>query len=152
MTHKLIATNPGSGGYNTNEPGTVASLSLEFAYICLKNAESLLPSTASQTEEQGVFCEGLGYIGNPITWAEVEQLRVAVVAAKAFTALSLGDFIPAGQYAEDLLARGPSLPGGYSLLAHLYAAESLILQDRLSEALVHLDPDKVTDVELHQTG
>ena len=142
MTHKLIATNPGSGGYNTNEPGTVASLSLEFAYICLKNAESLLPSTASQTEEQGVFCEGLGYIGNPITWAEVEQLRVAVITAKAFTALSLHDYIPALHYAEQLLTISP-LAGCYNLLAHLYAAESLILQDRLSEAIGHLDPELV---------
>ena len=140
--HKLITTNPASGGYNTNEPGTVASLSLEFAYICLKNAESLLPSTASQTEEQGVFCEGLGYIGNPITWAEVEQLRVAVITAKAFTALSLHDYIPALHYAEQLLTITP-LAGCYNLLAHLYAAESLILQDRLSEAIGHLDPELV---------
>merc|ERR1719431_471337 len=148
LNHKLVAGNPAPSP-PLSGPGQVPSLSMEFASVCLKNAESLLPEQNSETT---VFCEGVGYIGNPVTWAEVEQLRVAVVAAKAFTALSLGDFIPAGQYAEDLLARGPSLPGGYSLLAHLYAAESLILQDRLSEALVHLDPDKVTDVELHQTG
>ena len=35
------------------------------------------------------------------------------------------------------------LPGCYNLLAHLYAAESLILQDRLSETIGHLDPELV---------
>ena len=113
-----------------------------------------------------MFCEGVGYIGNPVTWAEVtsalsskyhhltskvENLRVAVLAAKAYTALALGDYIPAGSFASDLLARcrlvpifmhleklklimsniRESLPGGYKLLAHLYAAESLILQDKV---------------------
>ena len=81
---------------------------------------------------------------------KVENLRVAVLAAKAYTALALGDYIPAGSFAGDLLARWKfgdslkstslylkiwilreSLPGGYKLLAHLYAAESLILQDKV---------------------
>jgi len=150
QSHKLVAANPASPvlGGTDNTSGLVPSLSLEFAYVCLKNAESLLPGSG-EAEASGVFCEGVGYIGNPITWAEVEQLRVAVLAAKAYTALSLGDFIPAGQYAEELLTRGSNLPGSYTMLAHLYAAESLILQDRLSEAMEHLDPDKViTDLDM----
>ena len=36
---------------------------------------------------------------------KVENLRVAVLAAKAYTALALGDYIPAGSFASDLLAR-----------------------------------------------
>ena len=36
---------------------------------------------------------------------KVENLRVAVLAAKAYTALALGDYIPAGSFAKDLLAR-----------------------------------------------
>jgi len=126
------------------------SLTYDFAYMCLKNAESLLPAS-EQAAASGVFCEGVGYIGNPVTWAEVENLRVAVLAAKAYTALALGDYIPAGSFASDLLAR-ESLPGGYKLLAHLYAAESLILQDKVGEALVHLDPDLVTSVEVSFPG
>ena len=77
---------------------------------------------------------------------------MAVLAAKAYTALALRDYIPAGAFANELLARWTclsivslcnftifttlstireSLPGGYKLLAHLYAAESLILQDKV---------------------
>ena len=118
-------------------------LTYDFAYMCLKNAESLLPASEQvysdtfdnstfvtililrQAAASGVFCEGVGYIGNPVTWAEVisqlsskyyhlpmkvENLRVAVLAAKAYTALALGDYIPAGSFARDLLARCSLMP------------------------------------------
>jgi CCR4-NOT transcription complex subunit 10 len=129
------------------------SLTLDFAYMCLKNAESLLPSS-EEAATSGVFCEGVGYIGNPVSWPEVEGLRVAVLAAQAYTALTLGDYIPAGRFAQRLLdtKEGSSLPGGYRLLGHLYAAESLILQDRLPEALIHLNPDHVTSVDVAFPG
>jgi len=145
MTHKLVAANPShtNNGQTNNEAGTAASLSLEFGYICLKNAENLLPSSSGNDNTSSrVFCEGVGYIGNPITWAEVEQLRAAVIACKSYTALALHDYIPALHHAETLLTISP-LPCCYTLLAHLYAAESLILQDRLSEAITHLDPEVV---------
>lgn len=151
LTHKLVAGDtpappPASGLAAAATP----SLTLDFAYMCLKNAESLLPSS-EQAATSGVFCEGVGYIGNPVTWPEVENLRVAVLAAKAYTALAVGDFIPALGYAKQLLAKDP-LPGGYKMLGHLYAAESLILQDNLTEALIHLDPDNVTSVEVTFPG
>lgn len=137
--------NPASGLAAAATP----SLTYDFAYMCLKNAESLLP--APDQAAGGVFCEGVGYIGNPVTWTEVENLRVAVLTAKAYTALALGDYIPAGAFALELLER-EELPGGYRLLAHLYAAESLILQDNLPEALLHLDPDLVSSVEVAFPG
>jgi len=154
LTHKLVAGKSSSAASESASSLTAAttpSLSLDFAYMCLKNAESLLPSSEAAATA-GVFCEGVGYIGNPITWAEVENLRVAVLTAKAYTALALGDYIPAGHFAEELLARDISLPGGYKMLAHLYAAESLILQDKLTEALPHLDPDHVTSIEVTFPG
>jgi len=169
QAQKAVACSAGSGqhrtfvtGDNNNQPqhnhspasglaaAATPSLTYDFAYMCLKNAESLLPAS-EQAAASGVFCEGVGYIGNPVTWAEVENLRVAVLAAKAYTALALRDYIPAGAFANELLAR-ESLPGGYKLLAHLYAAESLILQDKVGEALVHLDPDLVTSVEVSFPG
>ena len=139
MSHKIVAANPAMEQVGNNKAGTAASLSMEFAYVCLKNAESLLPVNGGD-EKSGVFCEGVGYIGNPVTWSELEQLRVAITACKAFTALAVEDYIPALHYAEQLL-QSSSLPSYYSLLGHLYAAESLILQDRMAEAMDHLDPD-----------
>jgi len=146
LSFKLVASNPPATPVgNSNTPGATPVLSMDFAFVCLKNAESLLPGSGEGGE--GVFCEGVGYIGNPVTWVEVEQLRIAIITCKAFTALSLGDYIPAQHYADQILSLHTSsspLPGQYQLLAHLYAAESLILQDRLGEAMVHLDPDTIT--------
>jgi len=144
LSHKIIAGNPADPV--SPSPGTTPSLTLDFAYVCLKNAESLLPKFESESDDWG-FCTGVGYIGNPMNRKEVDQLTIAILSAKSYVALSVGDFILAGEYAEDLLARGSSLPGAYSLLAHLYAAESLILQDRLSDAIKHLDPESILDLE-----
>ena len=140
MSHKIVAANPGLEQVESSKAGAAASLSMEFAYVCLKNAESLLPGVDGKKEKTGVFCEGVGYIGNPVTWSELEQLRVAIIACKAFTALAVKDYIPAQHYAEQLL-QSSSLPSYYSLLGHLYAAESLILQDRMGEAMEHLEPE-----------
>jgi CCR4-NOT transcription complex subunit 10 len=74
----------------------------------------------------------------------VEQLRTSVLAAKSFVALAVGDFVLGGRYAEELLAKR-NLPGGYRLLGNLYAAESCILQDKISEAIHYLDPANVAD-------
>jgi len=143
-SHKIIATNPD----NSVPPasGTTPALTLDFAYMCLKNAESLLPKTESESGDWS-YCTGVGYIGNPMSWSDVDQLRVAVQAAMAYVALAVGDFLQAGQVAETLLER-ENLPGAYKMLAHLYSAESLILQDKLSEAIKHLDPENIDDVNL----
>ena len=97
---------------------------------------------------QWSYCSGVGYIGNPMSWTDVEQLRAAVLAAKSYVALAVGDFILAGEYAETLLER-TNLPGGYKMLGNLYRAESLILQDRLSEAIKHLNPENISDVNVN---
>lgn len=34
------------------------------------------------------------------------------------------------------------------MLAHLYAAEALVLSDRISDALDHLNPENVKDISL----
>ena len=94
------------------------------------------------------YCSGVGYIGNPMSWKDVEQLRVAVLTAKSYVALAVGDFIAAGEYAETLLERS-NLPGAYLMLANLYRAESLILQDKLSEAIKHLDPEIISDLSIN---
>ena len=72
-------------------------------------------------------------------------MRTALLAAKSFVALAVGDFVLGGRFAEELLAMR-NLPAGYRLLGHLYAAESCILQDKISEAINHLDPENISDV------
>ena len=55
------------------------------------------------------------------------MINVNFTTLQAYVALSLGDFILAGNYAATLLEL-QNLPGGYSMLGHLYCAESLIIQ------------------------
>lgn len=51
--HKIIASNPSNTVSNT--PGTVPVLSLDFAYVCLKNAESLLPEVKKNSNRFSRF-------------------------------------------------------------------------------------------------
>jgi len=147
LSHKVVAANssPGSPG---GAPGPGPSLSLEFGLAALKNAESLLP-TQAQAEGQPLdsFCPIPGRIqsSNSLTWRELKQLRVAILAAQAYACLGLGDFLSAGVYSESLLSLVSPAGGGWSLLGHLYLAESLILSDRVGEAIKHLDPKLFSD-------
>ena len=42
-SHKIVAASPAPELSSTAAPGTVPVLSLDFAYVCLKNADSVLP-------------------------------------------------------------------------------------------------------------
>jgi len=141
LSHKLIASNPPPP--QQGETGTMPALTLDFAYVCLKHAEYLLPKNDSGNI--GNFCPNFGFVGNPMTWKELENLRLAILAAKAYVALSLGDFMMGGKYAGNMLET-PGLSSSFSMLAHLYYAESCILQDKLTEAIKHLDPENITDL------
>lgn len=55
------------------------------------------------------------------------------------------------EYAETLL-REPRLPGAHRTLAHLYAAEALLLLNLTTEAIEHLNPDHVLDLEISLPG
>ena len=39
------------------------------------------------------------------------------------------------------------LPGAYKMLANLYAAESLILMDKMNEAIEYLKPQNIYDLD-----
>ena len=46
QARKLVASNPPHNN-NNNIGGTMPALTFDFAYVCLKNAESLLPKVKS---------------------------------------------------------------------------------------------------------
>lgn len=73
------------------------------------------------------------------------NLKISVLAACAYMSLCLGDYTLAFEYAKILLSF-KKLPGAYKMLGNLYAAESLIFMDKISEALEHLKPENLQDL------
>lgn len=68
-----------------------------------------------------------------------------MLAASAYVSLCLGDYVLALQHAKNLLSLN-KLPGAYKMLGNLYAAESLIFMDKISEALEYLKPENLQDL------
>uniref|UniRef100_A0A131XTM8 CCR4-NOT transcription complex subunit 10 n=1 Tax=Ixodes ricinus TaxID=34613 RepID=A0A131XTM8_IXORI len=131
---------------------------LEFATLCLKNALLLLPETAASETGSATSVAGgddTAQPGNggatgsaqtpPHVLDEVAALRNSALALAAYVALCLNDVVIALEHAESLLSQ-PRISGIHSFLGHLYAAEALLLLDRVPDAVEHLNPELVTDL------
>lgn len=88
---------------------------------------------------------------SPLSETEVESLRCSVLVNSAYVALCLGDYIMALKHAQDLLAQ-PKLSGTHKLLGHLYAAEAFLMCNKISDAIDHLNPENIKDVNLEYPG
>ncbi|XP_069777083.1 CCR4-NOT transcription complex subunit 10 isoform X2 [Narcine bancroftii] len=161
--------------YNDGQSSAIPVASMEFAAICLRNALLLLPEdqqemkkdnglrnfnqsgTGETNSESNETCSGKPHEGekylvpgppsSPLRKQELDNLRCSILAGSAYVALALGDNLMALNHAENLLQQ-PKLSGSLKFLGHLYAAESLISLDRISDAITHLNPENVTDVFL----
>ncbi|KAF2905535.1 hypothetical protein ILUMI_00639 [Ignelater luminosus] len=134
---------------------------LEFASLCLRNAYLLLPSDTVTSPVPLLLMPVVTppttpppspgpAPSTPLSPSSVAALRNAILAASAYVSLCLGDYLLALEYAQNLLTQ-PRLSGVHRLLAHLYAAEALVLLDRISDALDHLNPENVKDMSLEFT-
>ncbi|XP_076547685.1 CCR4-NOT transcription complex subunit 10 isoform X2 [Osmia lignaria lignaria] len=142
-------------------PSAIPQLTLEFASLCLKNALFLLPNNNevnvpvatianSQTVPLSLTAgHNLGTqhstLMSQATTIEALNLRISVLAASAYVCLCLGDYVIALEHAKSLLNIN-KLPGAYRMLGNLYAAESLIFMDKISEAIEYLKPENIQDL------
>ncbi|KAH0948907.1 hypothetical protein HN011_007678 [Eciton burchellii] len=133
---------------------------LEFGSLCLKNALFLLPNNESNilvtnvantqtmslslTTGHSLDVHHAALISQAMI-IESFNLKISVLAASAYISLCLGDYILAFEHAKSLLSLN-KLPGAYKMLGSLYAAESLIYMDKISEALVYLKPENLQDL------
>ncbi|CAN7945471.1 unnamed protein product [Ixodes hexagonus] len=137
---------------------------LEFATLCLKNALLLLPEAAAPEAGGATVVAGSddaaqpgngGAVGSAQTPShtldEVGSLRNSALALAAYVALCLNDVVIALEHAQNLLSQ-PRISGIHSFLGHLYAAEALLLLDRVPDAVEHLNPDLVTDLSYSFPG
>ncbi|CAH1971240.1 unnamed protein product [Acanthoscelides obtectus] len=128
--------------------------SLEFASLCLRNALLLVPpsSDSASTPDPLFLIPGVtppapppppsASPSNPLDGREVTQLRNAILIAAAYVSLCLGDYVIALEHAQEVLD-GESASDVHRLLAHLYAAEALILMDKITDAIEHLNPENI---------
>ncbi|XP_076267943.1 CCR4-NOT transcription complex subunit 10 isoform X1 [Rhynchophorus ferrugineus] len=131
--------------------------SLEFASLCLRNAKLLLPADAAELPAVPLFLvPGVPVPppspslapSSPSCASEIQILKNTILVASSYVALCLGDYIMALKHAQELLSqeRASSV---HRLLAHMYAAECLILLDRIPEALEHLSLENIKDLEFN---
>ncbi|XP_031565395.1 CCR4-NOT transcription complex subunit 10-like isoform X2 [Actinia tenebrosa] len=94
-----------------------------------------------------VECSILALPGPPIRLKEIPNIRCAMLCCSAYVSLGLGDNVTALVHAQRLLEH-TNISGSHKFLGHLYAAESLIKLNRISEAIMHLSPDNVNDIDI----
>lgn len=172
MHRKFIIT-PTPQKYISDEPGSSAipSPNLEFASLCLRNALTLINHYSQVAscfefdgEKQGAGTsknETFGMFGNnwnkvnesipcnpskPLTKVAIEKLKLHILTASSYVALTLGEYTLALQYAKELI-RMENLPDTHKLLGLLYAAEASILLEKVSEALCYLDPKIMNELK-----
>uniref|UniRef100_A0A3Q3JBX5 CCR4-NOT transcription complex subunit 10 n=1 Tax=Monopterus albus TaxID=43700 RepID=A0A3Q3JBX5_MONAL len=171
----LASQSTQSTTYSEGQSAAIPVASMEFAAICLRNALLLLPEhqqqdtktengskssshsgSAESGSENSDACSGKGQEADkflpaapssPLRKQEVENLRCSILACSAYVALALGDNLMALNHAEKLLHQ-TKVSGSLKFLGHLYAAESLISLDKISDAIAHLNPENVSDVSM----
>lgn len=142
-------------------PSAIPQLTLEFASLCLKNALFLLPNnnelnvpltTIASPQAVPLSLTASHNLGvqhstlmSQVTAVEALNLKISVLAATAYICLCLGDYVVALEHAKSLLNIN-KLPGAYRMLGNLYAAESLIFMDKISEAIEYLKPENIQDL------
>ncbi|XP_026830307.1 CCR4-NOT transcription complex subunit 10 isoform X3 [Ooceraea biroi] len=158
----ILATSLSNGiNYHTEDLSyAIPQPTLEFGSLCLKNALFLLPNnepnvlvtniTNTQTMSLSLTSgHSLGVhhaaLMSQATITECFNLKISVLAASTYISLCLGDYILAFEHAKSLLSLN-KLPGAYKMLGNLYAAESLIYMDKISEALEYLKPENLQDL------
>lgn len=106
-----------------------------YVYLCVYN--NLFHTIISGMQHATLISQA--------TIIESFNLKISVLAASAYVSLCLGDYVMSLEHAKSLLSFN-KLPGAYKLLGNLYAAESLIFMDKISEALEYLKPENLQDL------
>ncbi|GAB0100625.1 CCR4-NOT transcription complex subunit 10 [Sergentomyia squamirostris] len=127
---------------------------LEFAVLCLRNAYTVNEFLVIEKElneentnvEWNMKLEGVAsHPSNPLGNVAFQQLRSSILAAFSYVLLSLGDYTLSLKYGEELLKIN-NLQGTHKMLGHLYCAESLIMLNKVPEAISYLDPKFLSEI------
>ncbi|XP_031625291.1 CCR4-NOT transcription complex subunit 10 [Contarinia nasturtii] len=151
----VIQPTPPKHVSDPNESFAIPNTNLEFASLCLRNALALVehiendfiggkPDSTSKLQQNNERTQC-----NPskaLSYGAFLKLKYAVLAAYSYVQISLGEYLLALKYAQELL-KMPNLPDPYAILGHLYCAESLIMLDRCHEARAYLEPKFIGELK-----
>lgn len=129
--------------HSPGESFAMPSLSLEFAVLCLRNAETLLPNQDPPADANLPFIQAPP--GALINWKQRCELKNSTFVLQSYVLLCLNDPQAALSSANDLLAQ-PEASSSHKAWAHIYAAEALINLDRITDAVEHLHPPMIHDL------
>lgn len=157
----VLASRISNDDCKSSENAAIPVPTLEFAALALRNAEFLLSrltlpnDTEGITEKTETELKGKPDLKvklsevNTLSWIRKPEnysyMKNVIIADSSYVALCLGDYLTSLHKAEQLLMQ-QHLSGNHKLLGHLYAAESLVLLNRLNEAIPHLHPDNVSQL------
>lgn len=130
--------------YSTSgESFAIPSLSLEFAALCLRNAETLLPNQDVPSDVNAPLIQAPP--GPPINWKQRSELKNSTFVLQSYVLLHLQDPLSALMSANELLSQ-PDVSNSHKAWAHIYAAEALINLDRITDAVEHLHPPMIHEL------
>lgn len=92
--------------------------------------------------DDGVPCNP----SKPLNNESFEKLKCGVLTAYSYVLICLGEYVLALKYGKELL-KVPNIPDTHKMLGHLYCAESLIMMDRLSDAVYYLEPKFIKQLQ-----
>uniref|UniRef100_A0A1B0DC78 CCR4-NOT transcription complex subunit 10 n=1 Tax=Phlebotomus papatasi TaxID=29031 RepID=A0A1B0DC78_PHLPP len=144
---------------NKNLVSSVVGPNLEFAVLCLRNAYTLVEHFLAQRKmeedkqpdadlnvEWDKMREGIAtHPSKPLKDGAFQQLRCSILAAFSYVLVTLGDYTLSLKYGKELL-KIPNLPDTLKMLGHLYCAESLIMLNKVPEAISYLDPKFLSEL------
>lgn len=125
------------------ESFAMPSLSLEFAVLCLRNAEFLLTYQDPPADVNAPIIQAPP--GPPITWKQRCDLKNSTYVLQSYVLLHLQDPLQALMCANELLSQTDA-SNAHKAWAHIYAAEALINLDRITDAVEHLHPPMIHDL------
>lgn len=163
--HRKFVITPSQPKYSNDETGSSAipSPNLEFASLCLRNALTLANHYMQVTnglDGKSIRSETFGFFGNnwnkihddgilcnpskPLSKLAIEKLLLHILTAFSYVSLCLGDYTMALHHSKEML-KFENIDDTHKMLAYLYAAESCIMLDKISEAISFLDPKLIIE-------
>jgi CCR4-NOT transcription complex subunit 10 len=133
--HKLVFTSH----INKLSSQQTSLATLEFAYMCLRNALVLLPQFDLQQDTDNRLFNSF-QPSNGLTLNELKLLKCSILIAISYVSLNLNDFLNTIKYCNILLNECNSyLSKGNRYLALQYLAEALYNSDRVNDSIEKLN-------------